>query len=185
MTYKRKVVVKINGQDFTVVGSETEEYIKSIADYVDDNIKDITKKNSKLSQSMAAVLAAFNIADQFYKNHMELNDLRENVVEPLKELEVIKVELRDCKGKFEVLKGECDNYKDELIHSKREGEKSNKKIKQYEQALKFKEEEIQKSQKIINELQNKLFENQLELVQIKKELEESLKTMDKIGNSMF
>ncbi len=179
MTNKEKVIVRINGQDFTVVGNEPEEYIKGIADFVDDNIKDILKKNSKLSQSMAAVLAAFNIADKYYKNSIELDQLKKEVVEPLKELENIKVELNNNKSKAETLKYECDTYKDELLQSKREIEYLNKKLRQHEQALKLKEDELISTQKMINELQNKLFDNQIELVQTKKELEESLRTLDR------
>jgi len=179
MTNNRKVIVKINGQDFTVVGNESEEYVKGIADFVDENIKEIVKKNSKLSQSMAAILAAFNIADKYYRNSEELNQIKENVVEPLKELESIRAELNESKNKAETLKYECDTYKDELLQSKREIEYLNKKLRQYEQSLKLKEEELISTQKMINELQNKLFENQIELVQVKKELEESLRMLDK------
>ncbi|MGF7060749.1 cell division protein ZapA [Brassicibacter mesophilus] len=179
MTNNKKVIVRINGQDFTVVGNESEEYVKGIANFVDENIKEIVKKNSKLSQSMSAILAAFNIADKYYRNSTELSQIKENVVEPLKELESIKAELVDSKTKAETLKYECDTYKDELLQSKRELEHLHKKLRQYEQSLKLKEDELLNTQKMINELQNKLFENQIELVQTKKELEESLRILDK------
>lgn len=178
MTDKRKVIVKINGQNFTVVGNESEKYIKYIAEFVDSKINDILSNNKRLGQSAASVLAAFNIADEYYKNCLELEGLKENVVKPLQELESIKKEFEESKEKIKLLKEDNDGIKDELLQSKRELEKSTHKNKQYDQALKLKEEELVNSQKIIADLQNKLFENQIELVQTKKELEELVKTLD-------
>lgn len=179
MTESRKVIVNINGQDFTVVGNETEEYVRMIAKFVDEKIKEIVKKNDKLSQSMSAVLAAFNIADKFYKNEMELNQLKEEVVEPLKELENIRNELDLKNERLVALKSDCDTYKDELLQSKREIEFLNRKLRQKDDFLKLKEDELTRTQKMINELQNKLFEDQLEMVQLKKELEEALRIYNK------
>lgn len=178
MTEKRKVVVKINGQEITVIGNESAEYIKSIAEFVDEKICETQSKNSKLSQSMSAILTAFNIADQYYKNYVELTDLKEEIKEPLKELEELREKMKEYKAEKAKLIEESDDYKEQVYQLNKELEKKNKTLKRQEQALEFKEDEIQKSEKIIGDLQNKLFENQLELVQTKKELDEFIKTLD-------
>lgn len=178
MAEKKKVVVKINGQDFTVIGEESEEYIKHIAKFVDERIQDILTKNKKLNQTMAALLTAFNIADEYYKSHVELVDLKEDVKEPLKELEELRVKVGNYENEKDVIKRNCDEYEHELLELKKKFEQQSKKNKKYEQALEIKEDEVKKSEKIISELQNKLFENQLELVQIKKELDEFLRNLD-------
>lgn len=177
MTNKEKVIVNINGQEFSVLGNESEEYIKSIAKIVDDNIKEIMKKNSKLSQSAAAILAAFNIADKYAKTIKELKEVNESVVEPLKEFDQIKNDLDNTNNKLKLLKSECDNYKDELLQSKREIENLNKNLRQHEQNSKNKEDELVKANKSIDDLQNKLFEDQVEMVQLRKELREALKML--------
>lgn len=177
MTNKERVIVNINGQEFSVVGSESEEYIKGIARIVDDNIKEIMKKNSKLSQSMAAILAAFNIADKYTKSLKELNELKEDVVEPLKKFDQVKNDLDNSTSKLQTMKNECDNYKDELLQSKREIENLNKILRKQEQDLKIKDDEINNSNKVIDDLQNKLFEGQVEMVQMRKELREALKML--------
>ncbi|EOD00926.1 cell division protein ZapA [Caldisalinibacter kiritimatiensis] len=179
MTNRRKVTVKINNNEYTVVGEESEEYIKSIAEFVDKQFKEIYEGNGKLTKFMSAILTAFNIADKYYRTHKELSELKEEVVEPLKELEYIKKELELKEKQLEEAQTQRDNYKEKLFEVKKELEINRKKVKQQEQALNLKENELQKSQKIINELQNKLFENQLELVQTKKELNEFVKTIDK------
>ncbi len=177
MTSKERVIVNINGQEFSVLGSESEEYIMSIAKIVDDNIKEIMKKNKKLSQTMAAILAAFNMADKYTKTQKELTELNENVVEPLKEFEQMKSNLNNINTKLQGLKDECNSYKDELLQSKREIENLNKTIRQYEQDLKTKDVELDRANKSVDDLQNKLFEDQVEMVQLRKELREALKML--------
>lgn len=177
MTNRKRVIVNIGGQEFSVVGNESEEYIKSIAKLVDNDIREITKKNERLSNSMAAILAAFNIADKYTRSLNELKDLRENTVEPLKEFEQVKSELEESKNKLQAMKNECDSYKDELLQSKREIENLNKTIRKQEENLKLKDEEIINTNKTIDDLQNKLFESQVEMVQIRKELREALKML--------
>ncbi|MTI68221.1 MAG: cell division protein ZapA [Firmicutes bacterium] len=179
MTEKRKVIVNIDDQEYTVIGDESEEYIHNIASYVDEKIKEITSKNRRLNRSMAAILAAFTIADQYYKTYTELEELKEYVKEPLKELEEIKSEYKENKDKLNELKEERDKFKKDLKDINKDKESKNKKIIQYEEALKLKEEELNNTQKIINQLQNKLFENQIELVQTKKELNEIKKDYNK------
>ncbi|WIV11400.1 cell division protein ZapA [Proteiniborus sp. MB09-C3] len=177
MTNKERVIVNINGQEFSVLGNESEEYIMSIAKIVDDNIKEIMKKNKRLSQTMAAILAAFNMADKYTKTMNELNELNENVVEPLKEFEQVKNDLDNSNNKLRGLKDECSGYKDELLQSKREIENLNKIIRQHEQNLKKKDDELDRVNKSVDDLQNKLFEDQVEMVQLRKELREALKML--------
>ncbi len=64
----------------------SEEYIKSLADYVDKKLKEMTNKNNKLSSSMAAILAALNIADE--------------LIRPMDELESLKSKAKDSNGKL-------------------------------------------------------------------------------------
>lgn len=177
MTNKERVIVHINGQEFSVLGNESEEYITNIAKLVDDNIQDLLKKNKKLNQSMAAILAAFNIADKYTKVCNELNDLKDNVVEPLRNFDQMKIDLEESNNKLQALKSECNNYKDELLQSKREIENLNRILRQHELDIKTKDEELIKSNKSVDDLQNKLFEDQVEMVQLRKELREALKML--------
>lgn len=177
MTNKERVIVNINGKEFSVLGNESEEYITGIAKIVDDNIKEIMSKNKKLSQTMAAILAAFNMADKYTKTLNELNDISKNVVEPLKQFEKIKIDLDSSNSKLQGLRDECNSYKDELLQSKREMENLNKTIRQYEQEIKSKDDELARVSKSVDDLQNKLFDDQVELVQLRKELREALKML--------
>ncbi|GAB4258073.1 cell division protein ZapA [Thermincola ferriacetica] len=64
---KTKVAVEIFGEEYKVIGDMPEEYIEMIAEYVDKKMKQIAAKNSRLSVTKVAVLAALNIADELCK----------------------------------------------------------------------------------------------------------------------
>lgn len=86
MTGRNKVIIRIAGKDYTVVGVEAEEYIQKVGLYIDKKMNEIMRVNSKLSTSLAAVLTAVNVADDFFKvsesdvrHKNELNKLNEEL----------------------------------------------------------------------------------------------------------
>lgn len=178
MTNKKKVNVTIDGRNFTVIGDSSEDYIKKLADYVDKKIKEMTQKNDKLSSSMAATLACLNISDELYKLKRELETLKKKAKDPLENYENLIKELNMERAKNEELNKKIETYKDEILDAKRQNEQLNNEIEILNKALEMKEEELNESQKLIKKLQDKVFENQLELLEVKKELEEVIKTYD-------
>lgn len=182
MTEKKKVEVNIVGRNFTVVGNESEEYIKGIANFLDEKIKEVSSKNEQLNDLMVTLLAAFNMADEYYRVYVELEKLKEEVKEPMEEYEGLVEALEDNKIKVKELEEKCNFYKDELLETKKTNEDINEKIKKYEQSTYFKENELKQNQKTIRDLQDKLYQNQMELIQTKKELDELVKDLDKNSN---
>ena len=84
MTSKNKVVIRISGKDYTLVGTESDEYIQKVGLYIDRKMNEILTRNSSFSTSLAAVLTAINVADDFFKSresesiiHKEKEGLRE------------------------------------------------------------------------------------------------------------
>lgn len=179
MAEKKKVIVKINGQDYSVISEESEEYIKHIAKYVDSKAKEIYENNKRLSQSMVAMLTAFTITDEYYKTYQELDDLKNSIIEPFKELEKLREESKKNNETISKLKDENEKLKIDNNKLKENELINNNKIKKYEETLKIKDKELETNQKIITQLQNKLFETQIELVQLKKEIDELMKVYDK------
>lgn len=190
MIDKKKVTVNINAQDYTVVSVEEEDrYIKKIAKNLDEDIRDILEKNPKLSNTMASVLAAFNMADRYYKTEEQLFEMKKNVVEPLKQLDELKKKVKEyeeaeesmkseCKMKEKIIKEENTELKAELQRLKREVDILSKRNRKNESALEIKDRELASDQKIINDLQDKIFQHQMEIMQSKKQLEESVKRLD-------
>lgn len=75
MAEKNRVEVRIAGNDYTLLGVESEEYIHKVALYIDKKMNEILRGSNKLSTSMAAVLTAVNVADEYIKSRERENIL--------------------------------------------------------------------------------------------------------------
>jgi len=69
-----RVKVKINGEDYYIKGTASEEYIKRVAKYVDKKMYDLEKNNPNLSRTRLAVLAAINITDELLQLKQEYEE---------------------------------------------------------------------------------------------------------------
>lgn len=92
MAAKNRVEVRIAGKEYTIIGTENDEYIQKIALYVDRKMGEITKSNNNLSTSMVAVLTAVNLADELYKLNDEAIGARELITDRSKILEVLEAD---------------------------------------------------------------------------------------------
>jgi len=92
---KYKVTVNIAGRDYTLVAAEEETYVRRCAAHVDAQLREVS--GSRISQADAAVLAAMNIADQYFKEVDAAAALRRQIKENLEEANRLKLELSECK----------------------------------------------------------------------------------------
>jgi cell division protein ZapA len=76
VSQKNKTVVRIAGNEYTLLADLPEEYIHKVAIYVDKKMAEVAKQRDNLSTAMIAVLAAINIADEV----MELRGEKEAFV---------------------------------------------------------------------------------------------------------
>lgn len=70
-----RVDVEIFGEYYTLKGSNTKEEMIALAQYVDRKMKHLSSRNTRLSKSQTAVLAALNIADELMKLQEEYDNL--------------------------------------------------------------------------------------------------------------
>jgi len=119
---KNKVEVKIAGKDYTLVGIESDEYIQKIGLYIDKKMNEILRQNNKLSTSMAAVLTAINVADDYVKAHESEIHLKKELKQTHEEIEKLKEENRRLAGENGVLSSKNTSLQLEL--AKREAELS-------------------------------------------------------------
>lgn len=92
---KNKIVVTIAGRDYTMVAVEDEGYVRRCAAHVDAQMRDIS--SARLSQTDCAVLAAMNVADQFFKEQEAAENLRRQIKDGLEEANRLKMELSEAK----------------------------------------------------------------------------------------
>lgn len=120
MTGKNKVEVKIAGKDYTIVGTESEEYIQRVGLYIDRKMNEVMRSNNKLSTSLAAVLTAMNVADDFFKCHENESNYKKEAKKLQEELESLKEEKNKILQENSALKNNNADLKMELV--KRETE---------------------------------------------------------------
>jgi len=63
----QSVEVQILGQSYSIKTEENEVYIKSLAKYIDEKLKEIYSAVPNINQTRATVMAAFGIADELFK----------------------------------------------------------------------------------------------------------------------
>lgn len=68
--------MKILDHEYLIRGDEDEEQIQEIAEFVNDKFKEIRDNTEKLSEKKTAILAAFNIASEYY----QLKKERDNII---------------------------------------------------------------------------------------------------------
>ncbi|MDR5659594.1 cell division protein ZapA [Serpentinicella sp. ANB-PHB4] len=175
---KNKVYVKINGQEYPIIGAEPKDYLIKVGTFVDEHMKEITQANKQLSTSMAAVLTSINIADQYLKLYMNVEEFKkelhpkEEVESIKKQLDVTVKELGDQRDKNMLQQKQIED----LIDYK---EKAQQEKVEFEEKAKKQEDEISKADDMINDLRNKLLENQMKLVETQTKLEEYINRNEK------
>lgn len=174
-----KVIVNIQGVDYTLVGKESEEYISQIGETVDDLLGNMLKTNRKLNVSTAAILTSCNLVDEKFKLEAELGEVDKKEEDFVKEkqdlmrqIEQLESELKakdeaiaqsahaetDLLKKKEEELNKCQTEISLMSESVREYRDDNEQLSKLNKELKF---ELQSYKYKVLDLQNKLFENQM------------------------
>ncbi len=75
------VEVTILGQKYTIKGDAKEEYIKGLASFVDEKLKEVYNSSPGISPLKAAILTSLNIADELHK----FKDAQESIAKNIEE----------------------------------------------------------------------------------------------------
>jgi len=81
-----KVKVTIMGQTYNIKGDASPEYIMQLVDYVNEKIKEVTGSMANASSLQIAILAALNIADEFFQLKSINSGIEGAIEEKAKEL---------------------------------------------------------------------------------------------------
>ena len=99
---KNKVTVSIAGQEYTLVGTEDESYVRKIASHVDAQVREVSG-GSRMSLVDGAILAAMNIADKYFKAQQSSDNMRAQIKSYAEECaqlrsEIIKLKKQNKEG---------------------------------------------------------------------------------------
>lgn len=100
-----KVTVTIAGQEYTLVAAENAAYMEKVAGHVDVKMTEVLE-GAKVSISDAAVLAALNVADEYFKELEAGEKLRAQIKGYLEELTELKLQLSEAKRQLFAAQGQ-------------------------------------------------------------------------------
>ena len=93
---RNHITVTIAGQEYTIVAAEEENYVRRVAGHVDTKVQEVLS-SGRASLVESVVLAALNIADEYYKEQEASENLRRQLKEYLEEGTKLKMELSEAK----------------------------------------------------------------------------------------
>jgi len=96
LSVKNRVTVTIANQEYTLVATEDAAYMEKVAHHVDAKLREVLE-GSKVSTTEAAVLAALNVADEYFKEVEAAENLRGQLKEYLEEATDLKMQLSEAK----------------------------------------------------------------------------------------
>ena len=116
----KRVEVKINNVEYTLLTNESEEYVQRVALLVNKRMAQIQEENKHLSTAMTAVLAAINIADDLLKNDIVLDNIRAELKQYMEDFQSSNEELAEKKLEVEKLKEDMHRLQIELAKKETE-----------------------------------------------------------------
>jgi cell division protein ZapA len=92
--YRQKYRIKVKGE-------EDEKYISHLTSYVDQKMREVAVKSKSVDSLKIAVLAALNIADEFFLSQKKLDQLNEVIGHMENEIEGLEVFLKKDSKTFD------------------------------------------------------------------------------------
>lgn len=93
---QNKVTVTIDGQEYNLVAAEDAAYMRKVAAHVDAKIREVSE-SGKIASADAVVLAALNMADEYFKSLDAAEALRAQIKGYLEEAKALNDQLSEAK----------------------------------------------------------------------------------------
>ena len=116
MAQKNDIPVIINGTVYTLSGYESEEYLQSIAMYINNKITECKSSEHyrKLNAEYQGVLLALNIADDYFKRKKQAEESNKVEDEKDKQLYDLRHEVIETRIKQESALKLVEEYKEQV-----------------------------------------------------------------------
>ena len=111
---KNRVRLTICGTECAIASEDSENYIRSIGDEVEKAIQEITDKNSRVSLTMAAIIAALGFCDESHRASAAADNLRSQIKDYLEDSSRARLETEESRREVERLKKEIQSLRAKL-----------------------------------------------------------------------
>ena len=174
-----KVSVSIYGQEYTIVGSESNEEILKIAAFLDSRMREVGDSVPGLSTTSVAILAGINISSDYFSDKEEVEALRHHnekltndSLHYINLWEEVKRDFAKYKEENMALNRSKEELHRHLISKQAEiDELKNNQSKYKEEVKKNLELDMKKEKESVRELESNFFDLQMENIRLKNELD--------------
>ena len=110
---KNKITITINNRDYTLVSADTKEHMEMVAEYIDKKIGEITfASGGSLTIQDTSILAAINVADDYFKSEETADNLRSQIKQYIDEASAASFKNSQLETEIARLKAEIKALKD-------------------------------------------------------------------------
>ncbi|HGY57233.1 MAG TPA: cell division protein ZapA [Caldithrix abyssi] len=81
-----QIKVNIFGTEYSLIADNDEHYVQRVAQYIDEKMREIDRKNDIKSTGKLAVLAALNIVDELFQERQYRKKLLDQINEEARKL---------------------------------------------------------------------------------------------------
>ena len=122
MRVMNDIEVVIDNKKYTLSGYESESYLKTVADYINNKHQEFRSMDGfyRLEEEVKNVLLELNIADDYFKAKQHVEELTAENKKKSDELFDIKHELISAQSRLEVVQKELQDLKSEQIENQKE-----------------------------------------------------------------
>lgn len=171
---KKVVELRILENDFSVKAGESEDYIREIATFVNDELTKVKERNPFTNHIRIAILGCMNITELLFEAKKDVIVAERKQEEEANNINLVKEELKTAGEEINELKESKLQLVEEKEQLQKEIEEKNELLNQYREHLKQAKIESESNRKAILDLQNQLFESQIELVKANKKNPEEI-----------
>ena len=115
MEERRTTTVVINNAEYRIVCEADEEYVRHVAYHVDKKMRELILRDKRLSTSMAAVLTAVNISDEYMQAQEDNEKLRAQLLKYAEEAGASKLSLDKLNAEVARLRAENQSVKMNVV----------------------------------------------------------------------
>lgn len=115
MDEKKTTTVVINNAEYRITCAADEEYVRHVAYHVDKKMRELISRDKRLSTSMAAVLTAVNISDEYMQAQEDNEKLRAQLLKYAEEAGASKLALDKLNAEVARLRAENQSLKMNVV----------------------------------------------------------------------
>ena len=114
MTQKNKVQLKICGATYSIVTEDDPEYVESLGELIDSEMRNISDSNPSLSLIQCAILVALDQADNSRKSAAAADNLRAQIKDYIEDAARSKIEVDVERREIDRLNREIEKLRNRL-----------------------------------------------------------------------